>query len=241
MKSNHFLLVILLLVLSIGCEPIDPCEDRDCGPGNCVEGICDCPCGFTGDNCEEEDLCLDVICCNGVCDPVTLTCNCDTNYYGESCNILCVNGEYADGSCNCSPGYEGISCEVESRDGFLGWWGCEQWTWTSALGDSTFYAPSLGSIKYECGNSTPELIMFATPNSNGLMLLNPEYRLLGQVTQNTLNFELQSFTDVSIYGSARLVDSRTMSVELFVTNLNTSVTEVAVGRFTIYRYWKDCD
>ena len=241
MKLSQLLFLILLFGLCIGCEPVDPCEDLECGPGNCVDGICDCPCGFTGANCEIEELCFGVNCCNGVCDPLTESCNCDPYYYGESCNLLCVNGEFENGICNCSAGYEGIACDFESRDDFLGWWSCQEWIWTSEVGDSIFQGPMLGSIKFDCGNSIPEVEIFPTVNSNGLMLLNPANRLVGQVTNNTINFDLQSFNEVSVFGSATLGDDRTISLELNFLNLTTSVTEVAKGKFTIYRFWKDCN
>jgi hypothetical protein len=241
MKLNQLYILLLFLGFYISCEPADPCDDLECGLGNCIEGVCDCPCGFSGDNCEIEDSCFGIVCCNGDCDPQTESCNCDPNYYGESCNILCVNGEFVDGNCNCFVGYEGATCEIESRDAFLGWWSCEEWTWTSEAGDLIFQGPLLGSVKFECGNRVPEIELFSTENSNGLMLLNSANRLVGQVTGKTINFELQFFIGVSVYGSAILDDDRIVRIELYFLNLTTSVTEVAKGRFRIARHWKDCD
>ncbi len=241
MQPKHLLFLVLLFGLCVGCEPADLCEDLDCGPGNCVEGVCDCPCGFAGVNCELEDLCLDVICCNGFCDPQTETCNCDPSYYGESCDILCVNGEFANGMCNCSAGYEGDACNIESRDDFLGWWTCEQWTWTSEIGDSTFEGPSLGLMKFDCGNNISKVEIYPTENSNGLMLLNSGNRLVGQVKNDSITLALQSFSEVSVYGSASLGDDRIISLELYVQNHSTALTELAKGKFSIYRPWKDCN
>jgi hypothetical protein len=237
MKSLPLFFLALILGLFIGCGP-DPCEVVACGPGDCVEGICDCPDGFSGVNCEIEE-CFGVDCINGDCDPQTESCNCDPNYYGESCDILCVNGEFANGDCNCSEGYEGITCETEMRDRFLGGWGCEQWTWVSQIGDSTFQGPMLGNIKFECGNSIPEVELF--PRKNGLMLLSLDNRIVGQVTEKTINFELQySSPGVSVYGSASLGDDLNLSLELYFLNHTTSLTEVASGTFRIYRHIKDC-
>lgn len=240
-NSLQLSFLFLLLGLIIGCTPNDLCDNVECGPGNCVEGVCDCPCGFSGINCEIEDLCFDDVCCNGVCDPLTETCNCDPNYYGKSCTVLCLNGEFANGLCNCNVGYEGVACEIESRDGFLGWWSCEEWTWTSQTVDSTFQGPLLGLIKFDCGNSIPEVEVFPTENSNGLMLLSSNNIIVGEVTNKTINFELQYLPDVSVYGSAILGNDRMLNIELYFLNLTTMLTEVAKGKFSIYRHHKDCN
>ena len=241
MKLLQPFFLILLLGLFIGCESDDPCEDVECGSGECIQGICDCPDGFTGVNCEIAPLCFSKPCVNGDCDLQSETCNCNPNYFGEACDILCVNGVYENGDCICSVGYEGIACEIESRDRFLGWWGCEQWTWTSQIGDSLFQGASLGSIKFECGNNIPKIEFFPTPSSNGLMLLNSSNKIVGEVTNNKINFELQYLTtEVTVYGSARLGIDRILRIELYIFNPATSFTEVARGTFTLYRQLKDC-
>ena len=244
MKSFQLFFLVLLLGLHIGCEPGDPCIDVECGPGDCVEGICDCPCGFSGVNCEIEDLCSGVVCCNGICDPQTESCNCNPNFYGLSCNVYCVNGEFANGRCNCSEGYEGFACDIESRNGFLGWWSCEQWTWTSEIGDSIFQGGQLGSLKFDCGDSIPEVVLFPTENSSGLMLLHSDNRIVGRVTENIINFESQSiFPQIpysKVYGSARQ-DGPSLNIELYLFNPSTSLTEIVRGEFSILRYHKDCD
>jgi len=66
MKTLQFFFLALLVGLFMGCEP-DPCKDVECGPGDCVEGICDCPDGFAGISCEIE-LCFGLVCSNGDCD-----------------------------------------------------------------------------------------------------------------------------------------------------------------------------
>jgi len=59
-KSLFFLLSLFILnACSDGDEmqtenPIDNCVSKDCGPGECIDGTCDCPKGFEGDQCEIE-------------------------------------------------------------------------------------------------------------------------------------------------------------------------------------------
>jgi len=241
MKSLHLFCLVFILGLCIGCDPADLCEDTQCGPGVCIDGSCECPCGFSGVNCEIEDGCNGVVCCNGECDPQTDTCRCDPNYYGQSCDILCVNGEFVNGSCNCLPGYEGLGCQIESRNGFLGWWSCQEWTLTSGSSDTTYTGPLLGSIKFECGDSIPEVEFFPTDNSTGLMLLSSDNRVVGEVTRKTIDFGIQYFTGVSVQGASRLGSDRILTVELDVVNTTTLVRETAIGKFTLFRNIEDCD
>jgi len=241
MKSGHLLFLFLLVGLFVGCEPKDPCEYIECGPGECIEGICDCPEGFIGSNCEIP-LCFGVPCINGDCDQQTESCICNENYFGEECSILCKNGDFEDGECNCHVGYEGIGCDIESRDRFLGWWSCEQWTWTPKFGDSLVTGFLPATIKFECGSTIPEIELFPTTNSSGLMLLSSSNRIIGQVSKNTINFELQYLTtEVTVYGSASLGGDQILSIQLNVYNPETSFTEIANGTFTIFRHFKECE
>jgi len=239
MKSFQLFFLFFLLIFIIGCGP-DLCEDVECGIGDCVEGFCDCPIGFSGINCEIEE-CFGVGCINGDCDPQTETCNCDSYYFGESCNMLCINGEFLNGDCNCSNGYEGVACETESRCRFLGWWGCDQWTSTSQIVGSTASGILPASIKIEKGINIYEVELFPTESSNGLMLLSSDNRIIGQVTENTINFEFQHLTTQrTVYGSASFNnDNRNLSIELYFSNPNALITEVAKGTFRIARFWKD--
>jgi len=86
------LLLLSLLVFSCG----DPCDDLDCGTGTCLDGVCDCPDGYSGTNCEIFDPCFNVNC-------------------GD-------NGTCVDGTCDCDDGYEGELCDTEVRAKFLGNW-----------------------------------------------------------------------------------------------------------------------
>lgn len=44
----------LTLSLMIFACASDPCEETICGPGTCLEGICECPDGYFGNSCEEN-------------------------------------------------------------------------------------------------------------------------------------------------------------------------------------------
>ncbi len=234
MKSFPLFFAFLLMVLFLGCEP-NPCENIECGPGDCVEGICDCPEGFVGDNCEIK-LCFGVPCINGDCDLETETCNCNPNYYGEECNRFCENGEFINGTCNCSVGYEGITCETESRDRFLGWGACEEWSWTDGIGGTQTIGFLPASLKFDCGSTVPEVEIFPTATSNGLLLLNSTNKIVGQVSKNTINFDLQYITnDVSVFGTASLGSDQVLTFELRHFNSTTSVTQLARGTFTLFR------
>lgn len=78
---------------------IDLCENITCeNGGTCDEGICDCPDGFSGTNCEIEDLCI-------------------TN------PIECQNGGTANSdctACDCPEGTSGLNCETVWRDALIG-------------------------------------------------------------------------------------------------------------------------
>ena len=191
------------------------------------------------ENCEIVE-CFGIGCINGDCDPQTETCNCFPNYYGEGCDILCVNGEYVNGGCDCSIGYEGVACETESRCRFIGWWGCKQWTITSHNGGSTTSDLNLGSVKFEEGFNAFEVELFPIESSNGLMLLTTVDKVVGQVTGKRINFELQQLTNQrTVYGSAVLGDDLILRMELFLFNPITSLTEVAKGTFILARSLKE--
>ncbi len=227
MKLLQLFFLALLLGLFIGCKP-DSCEDVECGPGDCVEGICDCPDGFSGVNCEIE-LCFGLACINGDCDPQTENCNCHPNYYGESCDILCVNGEFANGDCNCFEGYEGITCETEIRERFLGWWDADEWSSTSQIGGtpSPGFLPTV--IKFE---ERYNILEVELSTRDGAILVSSGTRIVGQVTENTINFEFQDIPQGTVYGSASLDNSgRVLSIKLYPFNPTTSLTEEARGTF----------
>jgi hypothetical protein len=120
-KIYYFFLACFLTLSISGC---DDCKDVTCdNGGTCNDGTCSCLAGFSGTNCEIEDLCTtqpidcknDGVCVDGTCD-----CKSAFQYYGATCSDHCVNGTYADGNCTCNEGIEGDACDVFSRDKFVG-------------------------------------------------------------------------------------------------------------------------
>lgn len=91
MKLGSFLVLMIGLAWGFsGCQ--NPCDEVDCLNGStCMEGTCNCLNGFSGINCETEDLCVsqnvdcqnDGSCENGVCD-------CPDGYIGANCEFFDV-------------------------------------------------------------------------------------------------------------------------------------------------------
>ena len=88
------LLSFFLILFFFACKK-DPCKGILClNGGSCADGLCNCPPGFTGVNCQTMDPCFNVVCLNG--------------------------GTCVSGICVCDTGYEGVDCGTESRTKFLG-------------------------------------------------------------------------------------------------------------------------
>lgn len=87
MKNLIYLFFLTLLCFS--CS--DPCDDVNCGPGTCIDGTCECPDGFSGANCEIEDLCFNSMCGNGTCNPDSGLCDCDEGYEGSNCESKIID------------------------------------------------------------------------------------------------------------------------------------------------------
>ena len=85
--------LICCLVIA-GCNS-DPCKDIECqNGGQCLNGRCFCPDGFSGENCEFLEPC-------------------DT--------ITCENGGTCDnGLCDCVCGWSGPTCQTHITDHFVG-------------------------------------------------------------------------------------------------------------------------
>lgn len=93
MKRLHLLTLLLslsaLVLLTESCEKEESCPTVECNTGTLNEETCncDCPTGFSGTNCETEDLCV-------------------------TQNVECQNGgTCVDGTCDCPDGYTGTNCE----------------------------------------------------------------------------------------------------------------------------------
>jgi len=104
------------------------CEKVTCqNGGNCINGTCNCPSGYTGDRCQTKiqpnDPCKNISCLNGgICRDGN--CDCPSGYTGNRCqtkvqpndpcqNIHCLNGGICrDGTCDCPSGYSGDRCQT---------------------------------------------------------------------------------------------------------------------------------
>jgi len=114
---------------AIDCSNRGICTNDDTESGY----TCYCQPGYTGEQCEIEDICYPNPCQHGgICVDVKgeLECECKDGYYGDFCEIPdpcritpCFNGgtcspvedENGDliAECECTPHYEGVRCENE--------------------------------------------------------------------------------------------------------------------------------
>ncbi|KHJ79970.1 EGF-like domain protein [Oesophagostomum dentatum] len=113
------------------CRQANPCENG----GSCtvVDGKvrCECPEGFTGENCAEVDMCVNNACAkNSTCrngPSGTYVCECKENTVGTYCEFTCPEDQcFGNGvcimrddgriGCNCNPGMTGRRCEKEINE-----------------------------------------------------------------------------------------------------------------------------
>ncbi|GKT27012.1 hypothetical protein ADUPG1_013567, partial [Aduncisulcus paluster] len=103
--------------------------------GICFAGVCFCPDGFTGDECEDlscDDGCSEDI-SGGECDGSTGLCVCNEDFSGDDCSVYTPDGSckygVSNGSgCTCQLGYSGDFCQCKSNcssHGLCRVWGCE--------------------------------------------------------------------------------------------------------------------
>lgn len=119
---KNLYLILVALVASLAMVSCDPCKKVDCNNGgDCLEGVCVCPDGYSGEYCDTVDLCIvdSVVCENGG-ECIDGECDCATFYYGENCTDHCVYGTYDAGACDCNQGIEGAACDTFSRVKFEG-------------------------------------------------------------------------------------------------------------------------
>jgi|GEM_PF-949379 len=122
MKKVAFLIMTLGLVFASCQDDDDPCEDLNCFNGGiCVDGVCDCPPGYVGTNCQDFNPCDTIVCLNDA--PCVFgVCACPPGYSGANCenfdacfDVTCENGgNCVDGSCDCPPNYTGENCENQT-------------------------------------------------------------------------------------------------------------------------------
>jgi hypothetical protein len=105
---------------------LDNCVRVNCNGGTCIEGICDCQAGYTGEMCEIYDACWNKNIQNGgTCDSSNGKVSCTNGYSGESCETYdaCWNKNIQnEGTCDpltslvtCKDGYFGGLCEFYDK------------------------------------------------------------------------------------------------------------------------------
>lgn len=82
------LIPFFFLYMSIIISGCDPCKDTTClSGGECQEGNCICPDGYSGAQCETYDQCYNIICLNGG-NCVNGACNCPEGFSGSDCSVI---------------------------------------------------------------------------------------------------------------------------------------------------------
>ncbi len=119
-----FCAALTLMLVGFMVQSCGDCKDITCTNGECVDGQCECPAGYSGDLCQYAD-CSQTLC------PIHADCELE-------------NGE---GVCYCDCGYSGDTCGVEIRTSLFGTYAADDLCAT--VGGSTenfFYTATLGSV-----------------------------------------------------------------------------------------------
>ncbi len=99
--KNSLLIIMTFAVVSlcvVSCTSfLNVCEEIECNTGTLNEDCtCDCPDGFSGDNCEIEDLCFNVTCdYDGNCVDGTCVCTSLTQDYITGDWLIAGSLEYS--------------------------------------------------------------------------------------------------------------------------------------------------
>ena len=109
------------LMLSAFCD--NRCSDR----GLCIDGMCMCAVGYSGENCEVESP--DIVQCAKTCNHGSCMygkCECDKGFRGSTCsqavcedncngNGQCVSDLNSQWYCSCNPDFSGPNCELKTE------------------------------------------------------------------------------------------------------------------------------
>jgi hypothetical protein len=148
---------------------VNECDSMPCfNNGTCFDGdfsyICDCPDGFSGQDCEENDWCFSMPCeNNAVCTSDSGSgygCDCAAGFSGQNCALdydecasaPCLNGAtcadstsdvaigYSVYVCSCSSGFAGANCQIDIDE-------CAS---APCLNGAACVAPDLGQFECIC-------------------------------------------------------------------------------------------
>lgn len=104
--------------------------------GECIDGDCECPVGYAGEDCQDFYPCAVTVCENGgICDE-------------------------QDGSCWCEDGYEGEFCQLEEREKFIGTYTTTGDFWCLGEADTTALTPKPLTIDVAITSITAVIVRY---------------------------------------------------------------------------------
>jgi hypothetical protein len=123
MKNIKFLLLFTVLITIFNSCSKAPCETTTCyNNGVCIDGSCDCPDGYSGEQCQNHDAANGNTSSsstnntnNSTDSNTNNSADDDDNVTKDACEyITCLNGgSCANGECNCPEGYTGSDCSQQ--------------------------------------------------------------------------------------------------------------------------------